>query len=222
MTSNQERLEKIRAELNARNGGKKQTDPTQWRLPKATKDQNLSFKFIVLPPLEPDAACASGKAKTDMKGLYSYRVGLHWIGEAGTKRPYTCPRMHDGSNCAYCSQGFALMNETEDSEQRKMIRKTFMPSEVHAVNVYFPNVKSNPPELRDKVKWVEISQRTITDRFNECLGRNETDATGETEEETQAWGFFYEPEESYHFLLNIVQKGEWNDYAGSRDRKSVV
>lgn len=208
---NKEKLEKIRAELVSRQGGKP-SDPTEWRPPKAQRGQTLTFKFIVLPPLEPGAPCANGKAKTDMKDKFGYKVGLHWI----NNKPHSCPRVADDSTCPYCSHGFALLKETDDQEQRKQIIKAFLPREAYYINVYFPAVKSNPADLQGKVKWVSISQKSILDRFTECIMRDEADAKGDTEEENQAYGLFYLADESYHFLMNITLKNQYNDYSGSK------
>lgn len=211
MATKNDRLEKVRKELAARTGGRA-ADPNEWRPPKASAGQELNFKFIVLPPLKPNDAVTGGKSRTDMKELYSVRVGQHWI----NNKPYTCPRVHDGTDCPYCAHGFALLSETDDQEQRKQIVRAYLPKEAHVVNVYFPAFQSTPPDLQGKVKWVAITQRAVWDKFNACISLDEEQAGGDTPEEQKAWGFFYEPEESYIFSLNITLKNKYNDYSQSK------
>lgn len=207
----QERLERVRKRL-AQRSGSRAVDPTEWRPPKVAPTQKLSFKLIVLPPLKSGDRCATGIAKTDMMELYDYRAGTHWI----ENRPYECPRLHDGVECPYCQLGFDLIGETEDKEQRRQLAKTYLPREVRAINIYFPPFKTNPPEVRGKVFWMAVSQKSIYQLFDECLKRNEDDAKGDTSEEDQAWGFFYEPDESYVFNLVIKHKNQYNDYSESK------
>lgn len=208
--SKEQRLAEVRKRYQEQSG-KRAADPNEWKPPKARPGQELNFKFVVLPPLDIGERCVGGKNETNMMGLPTYRGGTHWV----NNRPYECPRLHDGEDCAYCQFGFDLLSETEDKDDRRQILRTYVANEFYAVNIYFPPFKSNPPELRGKVMWWKVTQKTVWQKFKECLDRDEDSATGDTPEENKPWGFFYEPDESYVFLLKITSKGEFNNYDGS-------
>jgi hypothetical protein len=209
--SRADRLAEVRKRMQERSG-RKARDPNRFSPSKVDQGEELSIKLVVLPPLDVGEACADGENTTEMGGMYSYQSGTHWV----NKKTYECPRLHDNDDCPMCQMGFDLLSETEDKEERKKIVKTFLASETHNVNVYFPPFKSTPAELRGKVMWWPIWQRGIFQKFNECLNTNEDEAQGDTPDEQKPWGFFYEVDEAYVFLLKIVEKGGWNNYDQSK------
>jgi hypothetical protein len=214
-----EMLDRVRKKLLEKKGGKFKADPTSWKPPQVgPKDTEKNFKFIVLPPLaegDPvwtEAGPGTGKSTTNMGDLYYYQEGKHWI----DKRPHECPRILDESECEVCQLGFDLMSETTDKETRSRIARQYLSRASQVVNVYFPELASNPEELRGQVRWIEISQRDIWERFSECINRDEEEAVGDTPEEAKAHGFFYLPDQCYIFNLNVKHKNGYNDYGDSK------
>lgn len=198
-------LEEVRKRMAAKKGGR-QRDTAEWRPPQAKPNEELKFKFVVLPPLSQGDACASGKASKTMD-LYHTTVGTHWI----NNRPYECPRIHDGVDCPFCSLGFDLLSNTDDEEQRKNIAKSYLPRTYYPMNVYFPPFQSTPEELRGQVKWYAV-QKTVNDIMVQTLMK---DSAGDSID-PQAYGFFYLPDESYVFQLEIHPQNQFNDYKKSR------
>ena len=198
-------LEEVRKRMAAKKGGR-QRDPNEWRPPQAKPNEELKFKFIVLPPLNQGDVCASGKASRSMD-LYHTTVGTHWI----NNRPYECPRIHDGVDCPFCSLGFDLLTNTDVEETRKNIAKAYLPRTYYPVNIYFPPFQSTPEELRGTVKWYAM-QKTVNDIMVQTLMK---DTPGDSID-PQAYGFFYQPDESYVFQLEIHPQSQFNDYKKSR------
>lgn len=209
-TSREEMLRKVRERmLKKEKGGSSYTpDPAEFKAPKVDFKKSKSLKFIVLPPLEVGETCATGENKTDMENIWSYRIGTHWI----NNRPYSCPRIFNNEKCPYCNLGFSLLEDEADEDRRREIAKLYLPRVTHATNVYFPPYESNPEDLRGKVKWYNITQKTVYKKMTDTFMRNEEDATGDTPEETKAFGFFYLPDESYVFNMKITHKGGYNNY----------
>lgn len=213
-----EMLAKVRARLDEKKGGKFKPDPTEWKPPVVSPNEEKSFKFIILPPLakgDPvwtDKGPGTGKSITDMGELYYHQAGCHWI----DRRKYECPRVHDEGECSVCQLGFDLMSETEDKDTRSRIARTYLARQSQVVNIYFPEFATNPEELRGKVFWFAIGQRAIWDRFSECINRDADQAQGDTPEEAKAYGFFFMSEESYIFNLIVKHKNKYNDYNDSK------
>lgn len=207
----EERLAEVRKRYQEQSGRRSQ-DPNEWKPPKVQEGKEYKVKFIILPPLEVGDKCYGGTNTTNMRGLPTYRGGTHWI----NNRPYECPRLHDNEECKYCQYGFDLLSETEDKDDRRQILRAYVANEFYAVNIYFPPYKSCPPDLRGKVMWWKVTQKTVWTKFRECLERNEEDARGDTPEEELPWGFFYEPDEAYQFLLHVTSKGDFNNYELSK------
>lgn len=198
-------LDEVRKRMLAKKGGR-QRDVAEWKPPTAKPNEELKFKFIVLPPLNQGDACATGKASKTMD-LYHNTVGTHWI----NNRPYECPRIHDGAECAFCSLGFDLLSNTDDDQMRKDIAKSYLPRTYYPVNVYFPPFQSTPEELRGQVRWYSLP-KTLNDIMSQTLMK---DSPGDPED-PQAHGFFYLPEESYVFQLEARLQAQFNDYKKSK------
>lgn len=198
-------LEEVRKRMAAKKGGR-QRDQNEWRPPQAKPNEELKFKFVVLPPLNQGDTCATGKASKTMD-FYHVTVGTHWI----NNRPYECPRIHDGVDCPFCSLGFDLLSNTDVEETRKNIAKAYLPRTYYPVNIYFPPFQSTPEELRGTVKWYAM-QKTVNDIMVQTLMK---DTPGDAID-PQAYGFFYLPEESYVFQLEIHPQSQFNDYKKSR------
>jgi hypothetical protein len=198
-------LEEVRKRMAAKKGGR-QRDTNEWRPPQAKPNEELKFKFVVLPPLNEGDACVTGKASKSMD-FYHITVGTHWI----NNRPYECPRIHDGVDCPFCSLGFDLLSNTDVEETRKNIAKAYLPRTYYPVNIYFPPFQSTPEELRGTVKWYAM-QKTVNDIMVQTLMK---DTPGDAID-PQAYGFFYLPEESYVFQLEIHPQSQFNDYKKSR------
>lgn len=206
MPSEQDRkemLRKVREKMNQRKGGR-QKDPHEWRAPKVAEGKELKIKCYVLPPISPGDTVESGLAEGDMQGLFYYQVGDHWI----NKKKLPCPRAYDNDDCPYCQLGFDLMKETDDKKARSELARTYLPKTSYVVNLYFPPFKSTPEDLRGKVFYY-AAPKTIFDKFDECLNR---DDDGGDPDNPEPYGLFYEPNEAYPFLIHITAKGEYNDY----------
>jgi hypothetical protein len=203
-------LEEVRKRMAAKKGGK-QRDPNEWRPPQIKpaddpKNEGVKFKFIVLPPLNKGDVCVGGTASKSMD-LYHTTVGTHWI----NNRPYECPRIHDGVDCPFCSLGFDLLSNTDVEQTRKDIAKAYLPRTYYPVNIYFPPFSSTPEELRGQVKWYAM-QKTVNDIMAQTLMK---DGPGDPAD-PQAYGFFYLPEESFVFQLEIHPQAQFNDYKKSK------
>lgn len=199
-------LAEVRKRMMAKKSGR-QRDPLEFRPPSVQSGQpELKLKFIVLPPLSQGEACAEGKVTKSMD-LWYIPVGTHWI----NNKPYECPRVHDNEECDYCQLGFDLLKDTEDEQMRKDIIKVYMPRTASAINVYFPHYSSNPEEIRGKVMWY-AAQKTVFDVMSKTLMRD----ASKDDQDPQAYGFFYLPEDSYVFQLAINHKGGFNDYTSSK------
>lgn len=199
-------LAEVRKRMMAKKSGR-QRDPLEFRPPSVQSGQpELKLKFIVLPPLSQGEVCAGGKASKSMD-LWYIPVGTHWI----NNKPYECPRVHDNEECDYCQLGFDLLKDTEDEQMRKDIIKVYMPRTASAINVYFPHYSSNPEEVRGKVMWY-AAQKTVFDVMSKTLMRD----ASKDDQDPQAYGFFYLPEDSYVFQLAINHKGGFNDYTSSK------
>lgn len=198
-------LQEVRKRMMAKKSGR-QRDPNEFRPPSVQPGQELKYKFIVLPPLKQGDTCATGKASKTMDLWYS-TAGTHWI----NNKPYECPRVHDGLDCDYCTLGFDLLKDTEDEQMRKDIIKVYMPRTSSPINVYFPPYQSNPEEVRGKVMWY-AAQKTVSDIMTKTLMRD----ASKDGDDPQAFGFFYQPDDSYVFQLEIKHKGGFNDYTSSK------
>lgn len=199
-------LQEVRKRMMAKKSGR-QRDPMEFRPPSVQAGQpELKYKFIVLPPLKQGDACAAGKASKTMD-LWYIPAGTHWI----NNKPYECPRVHDGGDCDYCTLGFDLLKDTDEEQTRKDIIKVYMPRTASTINIYFPPYQSNPEDVRGKVMWYG-TQKTVFDAMAKTLMRD----ASKDDQDPQAFGFFYLPDDSYVFQLAINHKGGFNDYTSSK------
>jgi len=200
----EEALEAVRKKMQEKKGRK--VDPTRLTIPNAKPKDVFKYKFYVLPPLQAGDTCATGKASKTMD-LWNTPVGTHWI----NRRPYECPRIHDGERCAFCQLGFDLLSETDDKKMRSQIARSYLSAAYYPVNVWFPSYASTPEELRDKVLWFALP-KTVYDIMEATIMRDENADT----EDPQAYGLFYLPEEAYVFQLEVKNQGGFNDYKSSK------
>tara|TARA_R100001244_G_scaffold25113_2_gene25408 strand:- start:70114 stop:71133 length:1020 start_codon:yes stop_codon:yes gene_type:complete len=203
-----EMLKRVRERMLKKKGGRRR-DPGEWRAPNLPPgDSELKLKTAILPPLSKGDVCAAGSAENDMEGLFFIRVGDHWI----NKKRFPCPRVYDYEECPYCQLGFDLMQETDDKDAKREIAKQYLPTTKYAVNIYFPNVKSNPEDLRGTTKWYAVPS-TIFDKFDECINN---DDEGDDPDDPQSFGLFYDENNAYSFQIHICKNGQFNDYKGSK------
>ena len=169
----------------------------------------IEFRFYVLPPLVQGETCATGTAKATMD-LFYFANGTHWI----NNKPHSCPRSFDNSQlCPLCDYAFTLLRDIpkENKESRTKIVKNLLSQDRQAVNIYFPNCKQNPEELRDKVMWFNIP-KAVQDRFATCINRDDSDDPADP----KAFGVFYDPQAAYLFQLMIGHKSGYNSYDDSK------
>jgi hypothetical protein len=198
-------LEEVRRKMREKKGGRAR-DPMQYVPPQVKENEILKLKFYVLNPLQAGDACVTGQASRTMD-LWYVMAGTHWINQ----RPFECPRIHDGKECAFCQLGFDLLKDTDDEDTRKNIVKTYFPKQSWAVNIYFPPFESTPVELRGKVMWYAM-QKTVYDIMESTIMR---DASKDTDD-PQAFGLFYDPNDAYLFQLEVKRQGDYNEYKASK------
>ena len=198
-------VKQIRQKMKEKKGYAK--DPLQFIPPNVKDDDSVKFRFYILPPLREGENVFGGDVASKSMELFYIQNGDHWI----DRRPYPCPKLHDGDDCPMCNLGFDLMNETTDRNERSAIARKHLPQTKYAVNIYFPNSKSVPEEYRGKTMWYN-APKTVLDIWEECIYK---DAEGDPED-PQAFGCFYDEEEAYLFQLEVVKNGEWNDYKKSK------
>ena len=201
-------LDKVRKRLKEQRGGF-QKDPHEWRAPKVADGDTWRAKAFVLPPVQKGDKVASGVATATMDELLPFiQVGDHWV----NKKKYPCPRVYDGDKCPLCEFGFELFTDTTDKDMRRKISQRYLPRTYQAVNLYFPDIQSNPEELRGKVVYTSLS-KTIADVLDACLNR---DDDGGDEDEPLPYGIFWDPEECYPLSIKIKHKGGYNDYSQTK------
>ena len=200
-------LKKLRERLVKKKGGFRR-DPAEWRPPQVAMGEEFKVKAYILPPLEKGDKCASGTAEVGMDGLFFTQVGDHWV----NKKKFPCPRVYDNDDCAYCQLGFDLLSETEQKSARSEISRAYLPRTQYVTNVYFPDVKTNPEELRGKVVFYAMP-KTIFDKLEECIQLNNA---GDDPDDPQPWGIFYETSDAYPLLIVINKKGDYNSYVDSK------
>lgn len=204
--ANQDRstmLKKLRERLLKKKGGFRR-DPNEWRAPQVKPGEEFKAKAFILPPLDKGETCSSGTAEYGMDGLFFVQVGDHWI----NRKKYPCPRVYDNDKCPYCELGFNLLGETDDKSARSEISRAYLPRTQYVVNLWFPDVQTNPEDLRGQVKYYALP-KTIFDKLEECI---QLDDAGDDPDEPQPWGIFYEPQDAYPLSVKIVRKGDFNDY----------
>lgn len=200
-------LQKLRERLMKKKGGFRR-DPHEWRAPQVAQGEEFKAKAYILPPLEKGEPCEGGTAQAGMDGLFFTQVGDHWV----NKKRYPCPRVYDNDDCSYCQLGFDLLSETEDKKARSEISRAYLPRTQYTVNLYFPDVKTNPEDLRGKVVYYAMP-KTIFDKLEECIAN---DNAGDDPDDPQPWGIFYDPQDAYPLSIVINKKGDYNSYVDSK------
>lgn len=206
-------VEAIRKKLAGQKQGRP-IDPDEFRPAKADSEtEPLKYRFYILPPIVAGDKLKGGIAKKSMD-LPQITHGYHWI----NKKPFACPRCNslDPQDCPVCQFGFDLLAETpattnENKDKRKTIVKEWMPNTSTLVNIYFPNSKINPEELRGKVKFFN-APKTCADQWEAALNRNDC---GDPED-PQAFGAFFDENAAFVYQLEAVKQAQYNSYKSSK------
>lgn len=184
-------------------------DPDEFKPEKAQDaSEPIKYRFYVLPPLFKGEKCKSGTATRDMPSFF-LQFGQHWI----NNKPYSCPRVWEAADdeCPICRFGFDLMKGESNKEARRKIIDQWMPTTYYMVNIFFPNVKANPEDLRNKVKYYK-APKTCLDLWNAAIMR---DDAGD-KDDPNAFGVFYDEEAAFLFQLEVVKQGLNNSYKTSK------
>jgi hypothetical protein len=199
-------VQKIRNQLRNKLSTRPQ-DPFEFRPPKAKKDETLKLRFYVLTPLVKGDKCHGGTASRSMDDLFCIKHGNHWV----NNKPHACPRVNRDEPCELCDAGFDMLRETDDKDKRRAIIQNWLSQSVYLVNIYFPNIQSNPEALRGKVMFFN-APKTCFDQWYAAVNRD----TGGDEADPEAFGVFYDPENAYLYQLEIVLNGNNNSYKTSK------
>jgi len=202
-----ERLRRVREKMLKKKGGFRR-DPGEWKPPQVTVDQTWKAKAYILPPLNAGSKCASGTAVAGMDDLFFFQAGDHWV----NRKKHPCPRIYDGDHCPFCQLGFNLLSETDDKKSRREISQTYLPRTQYVMNLYFPDVSTNPEELRGRVVFY-AAPKTIFDKLDECLVR---DSDGGDPDDPQPWGLFYDENDAYPLSISICKQGDYNSYTETK------
>jgi len=198
-----ERLKRVREKMLSKKGGFRR-DPDEWKPPQVAAGVQWKAKGYILPPLNKGEKGAAGVAVKGMDDLFFLQVGDHWV----NRKRYPCPRIYDGDSCVYCQLGFNLLGETDEKKARREISSQYLPRTQYVVNLYFPNISTNPEELRGRVVFYAMP-KTIFDKLDQCLA---LDDGGDDPDNPRAWGLFYDESEAYPLIFDITKKGDYNTY----------
>lgn len=199
-------VEAIRKKLKATMTGK-YNDPDEFKPEKAKSNtEAIKYRFYILPPIAEGEILKSGPVKRTMENFFVAHAN-HWINE----KPYPCPRVWDHSECPICQCGFDLLKECKDEDRRRAIREQWMPAAYYMVNIFFPNIKQNPEDLRNKVKFYN-APKTCFDLWYAALMR---DSKGDAED-PEAYGVFFDERAAFLFELNVLKSGRQNSYKTSK------
>lgn len=193
----------IRNKLRQQTG--KFVDPDEFKPPKAKDGETLKFRFFILPPISEGDELKTGAADQSM-GSFVIPHGTHWL----NNKPYACPRVTNGEDCPACQTGFDLIKDITDKDQRKKILSTWMPATYYMVNIFFPNSKINPEELRGKVKYLN-APKTCFDLWEQAIYREDKGM----DEDPQAFGPFFDENAAFLFQLEVSKNGLNNSYKSS-------
>jgi hypothetical protein len=201
-------VQAIRKKLQSSARGKF-NDPDMFKPEKAQDTTTpIKYRFFVLPPLMKGDTTNSGNAGQSMEQFFVTH-GNHWVND----RPHPCPRIYSegADECPICSFGFDLLREEQNQEKRRLILQQWMPQSYYMVNIYFPNVKTNPEDLRGKTKYYNAS-KTLFDQWTSCLLR---DDAGDPED-PQAFGVFFDESSAFCYQLEVLKSGRNNSYKTSK------
>jgi hypothetical protein len=200
-------------------GGSK-SDPDEFRPAKAKPNETLKYRFYVLPGLLEGDKLKGGIVEKSMD-LFFVNYGQHWV----QNHPHACPRVYDGSECALCDFGLKLLRDKSlgDNERQK-IRTDWLPNSSYVVNIFFPNVKANPEELRGRVMYYK-APKTLFDMWTACINRDAPDVI-DPDEELEPYGVFFDESSAWLFELQVQMNGKTNGYKTSKfivgnDKKPV-
>jgi hypothetical protein len=86
-----------------------------------------------------------------------------------------------------------------------------MPATYYMVNIYFPNIKTNPEDLRGRVMFYN-APKTCCDMWVNTILR---DGSGDADD-PQAHGAFFDENAGFMFELQILKNGRQNGYKTSK------
>jgi hypothetical protein len=199
-------LDAIRRKLKQSMTGKF-NDPDEFKPEKAKSSNDpLRYRFFVMPPVFVGDTTKQGEVKKGMDQFY-VQHGNHWVNE----RPNACPRAYDNSDCPICSFGFDLLKTTKDLERRTAILRQWMPATYYMVNIYFPNIKTNPEDLRGRVMFYNAPKSCCDMWVNAILRDGSGDA-----DDPQAHGAFFDENAGFMYELQVLKNGRQNGYKTSK------
>lgn len=205
LPSRAEMLLKLKEKMKEKGKGR---DPDQFAPPSAKEDETLEFYLRILPPLMKGDKYKGGVAEKT-EDLWFYENGAHYIRQPKTK--LTCPRCQYGDACPICQIGFDMMEGETNKDVRSSISSKYLARSYYAINVYFLNSDKNPENIRGRVMWFNIP-KTLFDIMDYCINNEKPG----DEDDPQACGIFYHPDEGYTFKLTVKKKGEYNTYETSK------
>lgn len=192
-------------------------DPDEFKPGKAKSPSDpIKYVFFILPPVPLGARTANGITTQAMEQFFITNAN-HWVEE----RPYPCPRVWDNTDCKICDFGFEMLKEEgtkNNKELRAKIIRQWMPTQYYMMNIYFPNHKLNPEDLRGRVMFYN-APKTVIDQCSGCLLR---DDEGPDPESKEAFGVFFDEYASYLFELQVLKHGENNSYKTSKFRPRIM
>lgn len=202
-------LDAIKRKLKEFDG--RRSDPDEFRPAKAEKNKSPKYRFYILPGLLQGDKLKSGVVSKSMD-LFFINYGQHWVKNA----PHACPKIWDGSECELCDFGFKLLRDKSLSDdERTKIRKDWLPSANYVVNIYFPNIKTNPEELRGRVMYYK-APKTLFDIWSACITRDAPDNIEDDDEGFDPYGVFFDENAAWLFELNVELNGKSNSYKTSK------
>ena len=198
-------LAKIRAQVKKKVD--RERDPDEFRPPKAEEGKIYKYRFFILPPFRSGEKLSHATVASKTMEQFFIPTGAHFV----DNKRHGCPRVIQEDSCAICQHAFDLMKETTDKDVRSKIAKDLLPATYYMVNIFFPNIDSNPEEIRGRVKWYNCP-KTVFDMWMECLYR---DSDGGDPESPEAFGLFYDELAAYTFELVVKKVGRGNNYEKS-------
>lgn len=197
-------IEEIRKKLKETTG--KSQDPDLFRPKAAEGDAVIKYYFYILPPYGTGDQLKTGKATHGIDQFF-VQHGVHWI----NNRPYACPNINDKEDCPFCKQANKLLKGVTDKETRSAIAKQWLPNVNYMVNIYFPDIKQNPEEYKNRVMFYN-APKTVMDMWQACLMADDANV----EIDPQAYGIFFDEEASFLFELASSKQGKSNSYTKSK------
>lgn len=204
-------LSAIRNKMKQASG--RRSDPDEFRPEKAKAQEKHRYRFFVLPGVMEGDKLKSGVAQSSMDIFFTSH-GQHWIQNS----PHVCPRVNDGNDCELCSFGLNLLrNKSLGEQERQSIRSEWLPNSNYVVNIYFPNWKNNPEELRGRVMYYK-APKTVFDIWTACIERDPSDISmsDDEDDEVEASGVFFDESNAWLFELQVELQGKSNSYKTSR------